>query len=103
MKQELQRYELKRKKLSALGHYPQGRGGKGSIYVWANGNGGSDDDCAADGYAISPYTISVGALGVDGYPSPFDEVCSAKLVTAYVTNPFGNSAVVCKFLKPFAL
>jgi hypothetical protein len=64
--------------------------------VWANGNGGyDDDDCAADGYAISPYTISVGALGVDGYPSPFDEVCSAKLVTAYVTNPFGSSAVVC--------
>ena len=64
--------------------------------MWANGNGGyDDDDCAADGYAISPYTISVGALGVYGSPSPFDEVCSAKLVTAYVTNPSGNSEVVC--------
>ena len=73
----------------------QGRGGKGSIYVWANGNGGPNDDCAADGYASSPYTISVGALGVDGTPSPFDEECSAKMVTAYVTNTFGFSAVVC--------
>ena len=74
--------------------YLQGRGGRGSIYVWANGNGGPNDDCAGDGYAISPYTISVGALGVDGFPSPFDEECSAKLVTAYVTNPSGNSEVV---------
>ena len=83
--------------------YFKGRGGKGSVYVWANGNGGPNDDCGADGYALSPYTISVGALGVDGFPSPFDEVCSAKLVTAYVTNAFGNSAVVskCYFIDIF--
>ena len=85
-------YETEHKHLM---YYLQGRGGKGSIYVWANGNGGVNDDCAADGYTLSPYTISVGALGVDGFPSPFDEQCSAKLVTAYVTNPSGNSAVVC--------
>lgn len=27
-----------------------GRGGKGSIYLFAAGNGGSRDDCNADGY-----------------------------------------------------
>ena len=48
----------------------------------------------ADGYTQSIYTISVGAIGVDGNPSWFDEECSAKMVTAFVTDPNGNSAVV---------
>ena len=40
-----------------------GRGGKGSIFVWAAGNGHAEDDRADyDGYANSPYTIAVGAL-----------------------------------------
>ena len=67
--------------------------------MFANGNGGVRDDCAADGYASSIYTISVGAIGVDGRPSPFDEECSAKMVTAYVTNAFGSSGVVCQLLS----
>ena len=72
----------------------KGRDGKGSIFVWASGNGGEDDDCAADGYTQSIYTISVGAIGVDGNASPFDEKCSSKMVTAYVTNVYGDSTVV---------
>ena len=40
-----------------------GREGKGSIYVWAAGNGGRNRDCANwDGYANSRYTIAVGAI-----------------------------------------
>ena len=62
--------------------------------MWANGNGGPTDDCAADGYASSIYTISVGAIGVDGDPSSFDEPCSAKMVVTYVTNSLGSAAVV---------
>ena len=62
--------------------------------MWANGNGGEDDDCAADGYASSIYTISVGAIGIDGHYSVFDERCSAKMVTAYVTDQRGSSSVV---------
>ena len=31
---------------------------------------------------------------MDGNPSWFDEECSAKMVTAFVTDPNGNSAVV---------
>ena len=73
----------------------QGRGGKGSIFVWANGNGGSPDDCAADGYSSSIYTISVGAIGVAGEQSWYDEECSAKMISAYVTDHNGYSAVVC--------
>ena len=40
------------------------------------------------------YTISVGAIGVDGNPSPFDEPCSAKMVVTYVTNSLGALTVV---------
>ena len=55
--------------------------------MWANGNGGhAGDDCAADGYASSIYTISVGALAVTGEFSWFDEPCSAKMVTIYITS-----------------
>jgi proprotein convertase subtilisin/kexin type 2 len=72
----------------------KGRNGKGSMFVFANGNGGSSDDCAADGYASSVYTISVGAIGVDGNPSVYDEQCSAKMVVSYVTNKNGADAVV---------
>ena len=38
----------------------KGRGGKGVVYVWASGNGGSKgDDCNCDGYTASIYTLSV--------------------------------------------
>ena len=80
--------------------HSQGRGGKGSIYVWANGNGEEDDDCAADGYASSIYTISVGAIGVDGLKSPVDERCSSKFVVAYATNDTGHSAIVSVTISP---
>ena len=35
----------------------KGRNGKGSIYVWASGDGGPFDDCNLDGYASSMWTI----------------------------------------------
>ena len=53
--------------------------------MWANGNGGEYDDCAADGYASSIYTISVGGIELSGDATNFDEQCSAKLVVAYST------------------
>ena len=78
-------------------HSLQGRGGKGSIFVWANGNGGEYDDCGDDGYASSIYTISVGAIGVQGNSSWFDEACSAKMVVTYVTDLEEYSSVVWPF------
>ena len=57
------------------------------VFTFAAGNGGEEDDsCAADGYTNIIYTISVGAVGVDGKPASYDEICSAKLVSAYVEN-----------------
>ena len=79
-----------------ISYFLQGRDGKGSIYVWASGNGGDEgDDCAADGYVSSIYTIAVGSIGVDGSRSlRNDEECSAKMVAAYVTDTYRNPAVV---------
>ena len=55
--------------------------------MFNNGNGGTnDDDCGADGYSGSIYTISVGALDVTGEFSWFDEPCSAKMVTAFISS-----------------
>ena len=60
--------------------------------MWASGDGGEDDDCAADGYVSSIYTI--GAVGMNGLKSPFHECCPAKMVTTYVTNDRGCPAIV---------
>ena len=38
----------------------RGRGGLGSVFVWASGNGGKfQDNCNCDGYTTSIYTLSV--------------------------------------------
>ena len=45
----------------------QGRNGKGSIFVWASGNGGSYyDNCNCDGYTNSIYTLSVSSATEKG-------------------------------------
>lgn len=59
-----------------LGLCCQGRGGKGSIFVWAAGNGGlQHDQCGADGYVNSIYTIAIGAVSQTGKPAYFGEPC----------------------------
>ena len=51
-----------------------GRGGLGTIFLWAAGNGGDvGDDSNYDGYANSIYTISVAAIGNDGVQSYYSE------------------------------
>lgn len=63
--------------------FSQGRQGRGSVYVWASGNGGQrGDHCSADGYASSIYTISVSSA-TGGGPSGDLERCSSTLTTAY--------------------
>lgn len=60
-----------------------GRGGLGSIYVWAAGNSAQDGDRADyDGYNNLPYTISVGALGKDGRAAIYSEPGSSVFVSA---------------------
>uniref|UniRef100_H3B1L8 Peptidase S8/S53 domain-containing protein n=1 Tax=Latimeria chalumnae TaxID=7897 RepID=H3B1L8_LATCH len=56
----------------------KGRNGKGSIFVWASGNGGMvNDHCGADGYVSSIYTIAIGAASHHGLPAFFGEPCPA--------------------------
>jgi len=61
-----------------------GRGGLGSIYVFASGNGAANDDnCNFDGYTNSIYSITVGAIDRAGNHPYYSEKCSAQLVVTY--------------------
>ncbi len=61
-----------------------GRQGKGTIYVFAAGNGaGSGDNCNFDGYTNSIYSITVGAIDRKGLHPYYSEACSAQLVVTY--------------------
>jgi subtilisin-like proprotein convertase family protein len=60
-----------------------GRGGLGTIYVWAAGNGRSaNDNVNYDGYASSRYTIAVGATGGNGVFSSYSEPGASMLVNS---------------------
>lgn len=54
------------------------------IYSWASGNGGDyDDDCNADGYANSMYTIAIAAVSETLAPTWYSEHCTAILAATY--------------------
>ena len=81
----------------------KGRNGKGSIHVWASGNGGwSYDSCAADGYASSIYTIAVGSADQKGEQAGYDEDCAAKMAVTYSFNSddFGEDGVFDQIVSP---
>jgi len=65
-----------------------GRQGKGSIYVWAGGNGRTKgDDCNYDGYANSRFTIAIGAVDYQGKVSYYSESCAALLACTPSSGP----------------
>lgn len=65
-----------------------GRGGKGTIFVWAAGNGGdSGDNSNYDGYANSIYTIAVGAVDRLGNSPTYSERGANVMICA----PAGDS------------
>jgi subtilisin-like proprotein convertase family protein len=60
-----------------------GRGGLGTVYVWAAGNGlNANDNVNYDGYANSRFTIAVGAVGDRGQQADYSEPGAAMLITA---------------------
>ncbi|PNS18023.1 Protease KEX1 [Sphaceloma murrayae] len=62
----------------------KGRKGLGSLFVFAIGNGASnDDDCNFDGYTNSIYSVSVGGIDRKGLHPYYSEKCSAQLVVTY--------------------
>ncbi|OTA64153.1 hypothetical protein K449DRAFT_328413 [Hypoxylon sp. EC38] len=71
-------------KKAMLNGVQKGRGNKGSIYVFASGNGAaSEDNCNFDGYTNSIYSITVGAIDRQGIHPYYSEKCSAQLVVTY--------------------
>lgn len=61
----------------------KGRGGKGSIFVFAAGNGGGmDDQCNFDGYTNSIFSVTIGAMDRKGLHPYYSEMCAAMLAVA---------------------
>ncbi|KAF5387483.1 hypothetical protein D9757_006557 [Collybiopsis confluens] len=61
-----------------------GRGGKGSIFVFASGNGAHHgDQCNFDGYTNSIYSVTVSAIDYKGLHPYYSEPCAANMVVAY--------------------
>ena len=81
----------------------EGRRGLGNIYVWASGDGGSDDDCNCDGYAASMWTISINSAINDGQNAHYDESCSSTLASTFSNGAKDpNTGVVNTILLDFA-
>ncbi|KFV03274.1 Neuroendocrine convertase 1, partial [Pterocles gutturalis] len=72
----------------------QGRSGKGSIFVWASGNGGRQgDNCDCDGYTDSIYTISISSASQQGLSPWYAEKCSSTLATAYSSGDYTDQRI----------
>ncbi len=73
----------------------QGRGGLGSLFVWAAGNGGRyGDSCNCDGYAVSPYTISVGSASERDNKPWYLEKCSSTIASTYSSGSSSEQQIV---------
>lgn len=69
----------------------KGRGGKGSVFVFASGNGGAvDDQCNFDGYTNSLMSITVGAIDRKGLHPFYSEACAANMVVTYSSGSGDN-------------
>ncbi|KAH0548887.1 hypothetical protein KQX54_003949, partial [Cotesia glomerata] len=78
----------------------QGRHGRGNIYVWASGNGGSQkDDCNCDGYVGSIFTIAVGSASQTGKFPWYGEKCPATLATTYSSGAYHDQMIATTDLK----
>ncbi|XP_059398536.1 neuroendocrine convertase 1-like [Carassius carassius] len=72
----------------------KGRGGKGSIFIWASGNGGRQgDNCDCDGYTDSLYTISISSASQQGLSPWYAEKCSSTLATAYSSGDYTDQRI----------
>lgn len=61
-----------------------GRGGKGSIFVFASGNGAVyDDNCNFDGYTNSIFSITIGGIDRMDFHPYYSELCAPQLAVTY--------------------
>ena len=62
----------------------KGRNGKGTLYIWASGNGGgNEDDCSCDGYVSNWNIISIGSINHRGLKPYFMELCPSTMAVVY--------------------
>lgn len=72
-----------------------GRSGKGSIFIWASGNGGREkDNCNCDGYTNSIWTLSISSATEEGSVPWYSEKCSSTLATTYSSGGQGEKQIV---------
>ncbi|KAM7439362.1 Proprotein convertase subtilisin/kexin type 5 [Porites harrisoni] len=74
----------------------EGRSGRGSIYVFAAGNGGIlvKDSCAFNGYVNSIYTIAITGINKDGSIPSYGERCAGIMAVTYSKDVFGDDSKV---------
>ncbi|CAC5424798.1 FURIN [Mytilus coruscus] len=69
-------------KAALLDGVTNGRNGKGAIYIWSAGNGGTTDNCNGDGYVNSIYTVAISSATI-GQNAWYSEVCAPALAVTY--------------------
>jgi len=81
-----------------------GRGGRGEIFVWAAGNGGTNDRVEYDPYASSRFTCAIGAIGDSDVRAYYNETGSSMLAVAHssgndrgIFTTYGNSTYTSVF------
>ncbi|XP_045846796.1 proprotein convertase subtilisin/kexin type 4 isoform X8 [Meles meles] len=73
----------------------KGRGGLGTLFVWASGNGGLHyDNCNCDGYTNSIHTLSVGSTTRHGRVPWYSEACASTLTTTYSSGVAADPQIV---------
>uniref|UniRef100_A0A2K5RWH3 Proprotein convertase subtilisin/kexin type 4 n=1 Tax=Cebus imitator TaxID=2715852 RepID=A0A2K5RWH3_CEBIM len=73
----------------------KGRGGLGTLFIWASGNGGLHyDNCNCDGYTNSIYTLSVGSATRQGHVPWYSEACASTLTTTYSSGVASDPQIV---------
>jgi len=82
-------------KRAFLNGVTRGRHGKGSIFVWASGNGGRHvDDCNCDGYTNSIFTLSISSASQGGFKPWYLEQCSSTLASTFSSGTPGHDASI---------
>eukprot|EP01135_Chromosphaera_perkinsii_P008187 Nk52_evm9s1178 gene=Nk52_evmTU9s1178 len=72
----------------------KGRKGKGAVYVFASGNGGSyQDDCNCDGYTNSIHTLTIGSVDTNGRIPHYAESCAAHFAVTYSSSRTSGKAI----------
>ena len=82
----------------------KGRGGKGSIFIWASGNGGrSYDNCNCDGYTNSIYTITISSTSEQEEIPWYSEFCVSTLASTYSSGTYSGTVLYKYYIDIYRL